>query len=135
MRPLRMLYGETVASAFGPRKLKVVREEMLRSGLSRKEINRRIGLIKRLFRWGVAEELVAADVRHRLDAVENLQRGQSSAREPEPVRPVEWGDVDAVLPHLSRQVCAMVLLQWWSGMRPGEVCSLQTGDSRSAYRL
>jgi hypothetical protein len=35
LRPLRKLYGNTLASEFGPRKLKNVREEMINAGLER----------------------------------------------------------------------------------------------------
>jgi integrase len=36
--------------------------------------------------------------------------------------------VDAIQPHVSRQVWAMVELQRLSGMRPGEVVAMRTGD-------
>jgi len=51
--PLRELYGSTVAEAFGPKSLKAVRQHMISCGLCRTLINRRIGRIKRIFKWAV----------------------------------------------------------------------------------
>ena len=39
LRPLRKLYGDTLASEFGPRKLKNVREEMIIAGLDIRHTN------------------------------------------------------------------------------------------------
>ena len=58
IRPLRELYGSTPAAAFGPLKLKAVREQMIAQGLARTTINQNIGRIRRMFRWGASEELV-----------------------------------------------------------------------------
>ena len=68
LRPLRKLYGDTLASEFGPRKLKNVREEMILAGLesgrglNRNYINDHTGIIKRMFRWAVGEELVPTQI-------------------------------------------------------------------------
>src|ERR1700733_4531444 len=81
IRPLKQLYGRSEANAFGPLALKAVRDQMIASGLCRREINKRIGRIKRLFAWGVENELVEASVHHGLQAVKGLQAGRSRARE------------------------------------------------------
>jgi hypothetical protein len=49
LRPLRRLYAHTPARDFGPRALKVVRQEMIEAGLCRNVINQRIGKIVRVF--------------------------------------------------------------------------------------
>ena len=74
-----------------------------------------------MFKWGVANELIPASVHHALLAVGGLRLGRCQARESEPVRPVPVEHVNAVLPHVSPQVAAMVRLQLLTGMRPGEV--------------
>jgi len=56
LRPLKQLYGHTLARDFGPLALKAVRRTMIDSGLTRGLINQRIGRIRRVFRWGVGEE-------------------------------------------------------------------------------
>jgi integrase len=81
-----------------------------------------------MFKWAVENELVPPSVHHGLIAVSGLRRGRSAAIESDPVRPVAEGDVEAVLPHLSKQVAAMVKLQMLTGMRPGEVCDMRGCD-------
>lgn len=122
------LYGRLPAAQFGPRAFKTVRDEMVRKGWCRSVVNNRARRVKRIFKWAVAEEMVPPDVYHGLQAVEGLRRGRTDAPETKPVRPVAQKDVDAVLPHLSPTVAAMVRLQLLTGMRPGEVCILRTGD-------
>jgi integrase len=128
LRLVRRLYSRTPAEEFGPIALRACREELIRRGLKRRTINQHVGRIKRMFRWAVAEELVPAHVLHALQAVEGLRRGRSEAREGERVRPVPEEHVDAVLPHLSAAVRAMVEVQRLTGMRPGEVVTMRACD-------
>ncbi|NQT19264.1 MAG: tyrosine-type recombinase/integrase, partial [Planctomycetes bacterium] len=121
LRPLKRLYGHTETSQFGPLALKAVRNVMIQSGWCRKMINDNVGRIKRVFKWGVENELVPPSVFHGLQAVVGLRRGRSEAHETEPVRPVPDAHVDAIKPFVSRQVWAMIELQRLTGMRAGEV--------------
>lgn len=127
-RPLKVLYGKTPAAEFSPLKLKAVRQKMIDADLCRNEINKRIGRIKRMFRWGVENELVPPLTLQGLQAVRGLARNRSEARETEPVKPVPEAFVDAVRPHVSPQVWAMIELQKYTGMRPGEVTAMRTCD-------
>ena len=127
--PVRNLYGLTKASDFGPRALKVVRQFMIDDqDLSRKVINYRIGRIKRVFRWAVAEELVPPSAYHALQAVAGLRFGRTEARETEPVKPVDDKHVEAVLPYLTPHVAAMVQVQRLTGMRPDDVVNMRPCD-------
>jgi len=128
LRPVRELYGHTPAKEFGPRALKVVREVMIASGLSRPTINARVRRVRHAFKWGVAEQLVPVAVHQALATVAGLQLGRCSAPEPEPIGPVDPAHVDATLPFLSVTVSAMVRVQLLTGMRPGEVCQLRPCD-------
>jgi integrase len=128
MRYLRNLYGELPAAEFGPLKLKACREEMIQAGLARTTINGFVSRIRQVFRWAVENELVPATVHQALQAVPGLKKGRTLAREPEPVRPVDGAAMEAVLPHVSRQVAAMIRLQWLTGMRPQEVVQMRMGD-------
>jgi integrase len=128
LRPLRQLYGSTPAAKFGPKSLKAVRQHLIGTGLSRGVINKRIGQIKRAFKWAVAEELVPPSLYHGLQAVAGLTFGRSKARETEPVRPVPDLHVAVVLPFVSPVVAAMILLQRLSGMRAGEIVILRPRD-------
>src|SRR5262249_53674712 len=108
LRPLRHAYGKTKAREFGPLALKAVREMMIhgwvdpdygpRPGLARGVINRRIGRIRRMFKWAVENELVPRDVLFGLQAVTGLQRGRSAAKETAPVGPVSFAVVEQTLP-------------------------------------
>jgi integrase len=128
LRPMRELYAHLPARDFSPLKLKAVRERMICVGLSRKVINQRIGRICRVFKWGVSEELVPESVYRALTTVRGLQKGRTEARETKPIGPVAEGTVLATVPHLPREVAAMVQLQIATGMRPGEVCAMRSCD-------
>jgi integrase len=139
IRHAREMFGSTLAREFGPRRLKTLRERLANEPTSvtkkgnerylcRNEINRRIRIIVRAFKWAVGEEFISPSVYEALRAVPGLSEGRCEARESEPVGPVPDADVEAVLPYVSRQVRAMMELQRYSGMRPGEVCSVRTAD-------
>jgi integrase len=135
IRPLRLLYGHTLAREFGPLRLKTVRQAMIDSGLCRSEVNKRIRHVLRAFKWAVGEEMVPPSLHHGLRAVPGLRRGRADVRESEPVKPVPDAFVDAIKPHVSRQVWAMVELQRLSGMRPGEVCMMRSCDLDTTGRV
>ncbi len=138
LRPLRSLYGATQAKDFGPLALRAVRDEMVRSGLARTSVNARVDRIRRAFRWAASVELIPVSVVQALATVAGLQRGRTDARETDPIGPVSMDVVEATLPHLSRPVAALVRLQLYTGMRPGEAClmrgrDLTTGEDAWTY--
>lgn len=135
LRVLRRLYGRVAVREFGPLALKSVRTEMVAMGWSRHYTNAQVGRLRRMFKWGVEQEMVPASILHALQAVAGLKRGRTEARETAPVRPVPDEHVDAVLPHLSEQVAAMVMLQRLTGMRPGEICAMRGCDIDTTGRL
>ncbi len=130
MVPLRKLYGDTQANAFGPRALASVRDTMVKSGrLSRGEINERVQNVRTFFRWCVSRELIGPSVAHALDALANLRAGEvRGLREPRVIGAAKWPDVEAALVHLSSPLRAAVLVQWWSGARAGEILQMRAGD-------
>ncbi len=125
---LRPLYGHTPASGFGPLALKAVRGGMVAKGWARTLVNRRVGRIRRAFKWAASEQLVPVAVHQSLGTVAGLQQGRSKAPEMVPVEPVAWEHVARTLPFLRPHVAAMVQVQWLTGMRPGEVCDLRPAD-------
>lgn len=122
------LYGDTPAAEFGPRALKAVRQRFLDRGWCRTLVNQRIGRVRRVFKWAVGEELIPESVHAALRCVEGLKKGRTSATESKPVVPVDVEHVKVTLPFLSRHVRAMVELQLYTGMRPGEVCAMTLGQ-------
>ena len=79
-------------------------------------------------KWGVENELLPKDAYHGLQAVAPLRAGRDGVRGPKKIKPVADEHVDLVLPHLSATVRAMVELQRVTGMRPGEVIVMTTGQ-------
>jgi len=126
--PLLDLYGSLPARHFGPTKLKVVREAMIRKGWCRTAINHQCSRIRRVFRYAVELELIPAETLNRLKALSPLLHGRTEAVEAEPVEPVSAETVDATLPHLRPQVADMVRVEKLAGMRPGELCSMQWNE-------
>ncbi len=88
IRRLKALYGRTRAADFGPLALKAVRQRMIDDGLARRTINHAVNRIRRIFKWGVENQLVEPSILHGLQAVAGLRRGRSGAKETAPVKPV-----------------------------------------------
>jgi hypothetical protein len=92
VRSLKNLYGRSFAKDFGPLALKSIREHLVETKrLCRKEINKRISRIKRVFKWPVSEELVPPFVFEALRTVDGLRLGGTTARENPPVVSVAPG--------------------------------------------
>jgi integrase len=136
IRPLKALYGMTPAAEFGPLALKAVRQRMIEQGtLCRLTINEHVSKIKRMFAWGVENELVPSAVYHGLQAVKGLQVGRTEAKDHPPIRPVPQTFIDAALPYCPPHVQAMIRLQLVSGMRPGETCLMRPIDIDMTGRI
>ena len=128
LRRLVKTFGSITATEFGPLKLRRFRQGMIDDGWTRKSINNQISRVRHVFAWAVGEELVPAATLVALQKVAGLQADRSDAAEPEPIQPVAEADVNAVLPHVSRQVADMVRVQLLTGCRPGEVCAIRPVD-------
>lgn len=133
LRPLHDLYGGMPAAEFSPTKLVAVRHVMITDlGWCRTHTNKQVSRIKSMFRWAVEHELIDASVHHALLAVRGLRKGRSEAREPDPITPVAEPHVEEVLPHVSRQVAAMVRLQLLTGTRSLMPTSTRRSCERSS---
>lgn len=122
---LRKLHESTPLSHFNLTSLETVRQCMIDVGRPRKLINQRIGRIKRMFHWAAQRKLISVELLHELLLLKNLRPGESAARETKPVTGVDPAIVNLTLPHVSIRVAAMIRLQQWTGMRPGEVTGLR----------
>ena len=137
MRLMKKFFGRTPAAEFGPKKLRMLRDEMIRGDAtedpprrpwSRKYINQQVQRIRRIFKWAAAHEMVPATVYQTLRTVEPLKRGRCAAREHPKVGPAPSDMVDAVLPFLSKPVRGLVELQLLTGARAGELIELRVCD-------
>jgi len=123
--PVNELYGNLIANDFGPLKLKTIRQHMIDRDLCRTEVNKRVGRIKRVFKWAVSEELIVPSVYEGLRSVTGLRYGRTEARESKPVKPIDERFVLMTLPFVLPPAAAMARLQLLTGMRPGEVTAMQ----------
>jgi integrase len=96
--------------------------------LSRGVINNRIRRIVRMLKWAVAEELAPESVWRSLTTVRGLEKGRTTVRETEKVKPVPEAHVLAVLPYASPQVAAMLELQLLTGARPVVIRIMRARD-------
>ncbi|MCO6043127.1 hypothetical protein NG895_04350, partial [Aeoliella sp. ICT_H6.2] len=101
---LRVNHSELQAAAFGIGDLKVVRQAIVDSGVSRSTVNRYSSRILRAFKWAATEELVPATVHASLAVLPGLKAGRTEAQETAPVESVDVEIVDATLPHLPEVV-------------------------------
>ncbi len=70
-----------------------------------------------------------------LKRVGGLLKGRTLARETKPIHPVPDEDVEATLPHVARQVRAMIELQRLTGMRPGEVVIMRASEINTSAEV
>ncbi len=135
LRVLKRVYGSTAVVDFGPRMLKTIRQQFLDQGLCRGVINQYVNLVRQVFQWGVAQELVPAEVYVGLTTVEALRRGRCTARETEPIKPVPEAHVEAVQAYVSRQVWALIQLQLHTAARGGELVMMRAIDIDTAGKV
>ena len=121
---------------FGPRRLKEVQRDMVEHGSwNRRTINQHIQRVRRIFKWGVSEEIVPARIWDALRAVEGLRKGRTSARESRIVTPAIDEHVDAVIDVVSPIIGAMIRLQQLTGMRSGNLVAIRPVDLSHAGDL
>ncbi|TVQ57920.1 MAG: site-specific integrase, partial [Phycisphaerales bacterium] len=122
-------YGQVVVTDFGPLMLKALREDIINQRRwCRTTVNKAISIVKRMFKWASENEIVSAEIYHRLQTVSGLRRGRSAARESDPIRPAPEDQIEAVIQSVSAPVAAMIQLQRLTGMRPEEVVSMRRCD-------
>jgi integrase len=126
--------GDLMADDVTPSRFAAMRDAWAETR-SVRTVNRHHNQTLAAFRWGVTVELVSSTVWHALEAVPRLKPKRSAARDPRIVGPVPWSSVEAVRPHVRPQVWAMILTQWHTGMRSGELLAMTPAQiSEWVYR-
>lgn len=134
---LRRYAGRMPASQFGPKMMRLIRDEMIRGDAisdpprrswSRKYINAQVQRLRRVFKWAAAHELAPVTVYQSLSTLEPLRRGRSAARETDKVGPVSQQLLDATTKFLSPTLQVLVELQLRTGARAGELLMLRPMD-------
>lgn len=111
--------------------LRLVRDQLVGTGRSRGYINKCLAIFRRCYRWARDADMLEAnesDALSRATELQPLQPFRSSARETEPVAPVDDTLVYAILPHVSPTIGALLRLMLRTGARVGELLSLTYAD-------
>lgn len=116
------------AEAFRGRALKGARDEMVRKGWCRTNVNHHANVVKRMWKWLASEELVSAEAYGSVRSVEALKRGRTEARESPRVLPAPLSHVEAALPFLSPHLEVAARLQLLTACRPGEALALDPAE-------
>jgi integrase len=131
VRPL----GAMPVAAFGSRALVEVQQHLLDgtysaiSGstkpLSRRYINDVVKRVRQMFRWGVLNELVPDDRMKALEVVPALAKGQTTAKETRPRKPVKPSTVKATMPFMTQEVADLIWFIRLTGCRPSEAARMK----------
>ena len=130
---VRQLFESVEVRSFGPQSLIRVRNSMVAYGWARKHVNKQVGRVTRMFKWGVSQEYVDGETLLALQSVPGLKKGRTDARETEDVKPVDDETIELTLSELGPVVADMVRFQRLTGCRTSETCLLRPADlDRSA---
>ena len=128
MRPVLKLFASTPTVEFGPKALRLVRDEMIAMGWCRNVVNRAVVRVRTMFKSAVGQEMLPGEVEHRLHAVEALHKGHKGVRDTADVEAVPADVLAATLAHCSRRLATMIRLQLATGMRSGNLLDMRTAD-------
>lgn len=141
LEPLLRLYGPTEASQFDAAALEVVQLAMASgSWLTPEEkeagriswcagvVNKRISRIKTVWRWAERRRLVPAGAWSNIRILPGLRRNDRRVRHSPKRRAATWDEVRDVARHAPPAVRAVLLVMWWSGMRPAEAYTMTAGE-------
>lgn len=121
--------GHVDPNEFGPMMLRKCQAAMVEHGLARKTVNARCNRLRRFFRWAVSYELVSLDI-NALEAVPALKKGRTKAPESKGIKSVSFDLVKKSLEVLPWVLKQMVMVHWYTGMRPGELVIMRRCDLR-----
>jgi integrase len=116
-------HGGLPAADFGRDELRDLRDFWAGLKVTRGTVNKRLGRVKRLWRWACGEGLVGADALAGVLAVRGLREGEAPDREPVVGVPPEH--FEAVLPLLAAGLANAARFQRLVGCRPGEATALR----------
>jgi len=109
------------------RDLRAIVEIWIAAGISRKSVNKMLGKLKRIFRWGAGRNLVTEATAARLWLVKGISAGEGG-RETDEVAPVPLRTLARTLKAMPVDLAAMARVQYYCGCRPGEVCAMAPGE-------
>lgn len=127
-RPLLLLYADASPSELTSHRLRAARHLWIEEARARTTIQARMQRLRKAWRWARQVGLIETD----LPDIGTLRYGH--APEPEPIKPVDLALVEATLPHVSPRARTLLKLMLYTGMRPGEACSMRADEIDTATR-
>lgn len=128
IRLFRQMFGEAAISELTHSDMLTFRDALVRSGVCRSTVNRRMQIVKRMLTWALDEALIPAVVKAELTQVQMLKRGRSLAPERPPVREVADYVIEKTIEHMMPNTADMVRVHRLTGMRPCELCAMRWAD-------
>jgi integrase len=131
LRLVRSMYGELEAAKFNAVSYAALRIKLVESGPCISTGRARLGVIKRMIAWGIAREMIPDKILNLIQAFEKaepLRVGRDAVKPSKKIKPAPEEHIQAILPHISPTIRAMIELQRLTGMRPGEVWRITTGQ-------
>ncbi len=124
IKPLTKGFAGLPATELGPKKLKLLQQDMIALGWTRRSINRAQRSSSGVSLGVRLEELIPASIPMGLKTVRGLQKNRTAAKEKPPIGPVDDVHVDAVLGEVSPLVADVIRFMQRTGCRPGEALGL-----------
>ncbi len=118
-KPLKDLYGSTLASNFTSLDFKTVREHWMNGKCSRQYVNKQVKRLLRVIKWAVGESMMPGETYTACKCVEPLKRGRCGLREAEAVTCVAQSLVNDTCKLLTPVLVDMIQFQQLTGCRPG----------------
>ena len=128
--PLVERYPQMRAEEFGPLKLDEIRNVWVSQDPPpcRSTINMRTKMVRAMFKWALAREMIPASQYVALSALPGLHKNRSRATEPRKVRAVKPDLVVKTMEQMPATVKAMVEVHMLTGMRSSELCWMRPCD-------
>lgn len=116
------------ANEVTPATIEGLRRSWIQVGNTRKYINKSVGRLVRMYKWGVSKAMVDVEVWQRLTSLSSLKSGRSKARETAPIKPADDATFETACEHMPDETADMARIQRLTGARPGELWILRPCD-------
>lgn len=121
--------GEIYLVDFGVSNLDGFRRSLIaENAWSRNYINAQLRRLRSIWRWGEVQGFCPRGSWEHLRTLQSLPSHDRRVRNTPAVQPATWKTLVAVCRRARAEVRAMLLLQWFTGMRPSEVCRMRRCD-------
>jgi len=127
VRLFREMFGTASVCELRHADMLVWRDALVRSGVARVTVNRRIGIVKRMWKWALDEARITPAVKVELSQVSSLKRGRSLAHEVEAIRELDDATFEKTVERMMPNTADLCRVHRLTGMRPEEVCALNWG--------